>query len=94
LGASNYVPLTNKIFSLRTCLLEASTMKCPECEFENREGAKFCSECGHKYERICSECGTANRISGKFCDEKGISNLEDARLYPYYINMWKISIER
>ena len=22
-------------------------MKCPKCQFENPEGAKFCSECGH-----------------------------------------------
>ena len=21
-------------------------MKCPNCQFENREGAKFCKECG------------------------------------------------
>jgi len=22
-------------------------MKCPKCQFDNREGAKFCNECGH-----------------------------------------------
>jgi len=21
-------------------------MKCPKCQFDNREGAKFCEECG------------------------------------------------
>ena len=24
-------------------------MKCPKCQFENPEGAKFCIECGHKF---------------------------------------------
>ncbi len=25
-------------------------MKCPECQFENREMVKFCEECGAKFE--------------------------------------------
>ena len=27
-------------------------MKCPKCQFENPEGAKFCNECGHKLEEV------------------------------------------
>lgn len=50
-------------------------MKCPKCQFENREGAKFCNECGHKFGLICSECGANNRVGSKFCDECG-HNLE------------------
>jgi len=46
-------------------------MKCPKCQFENREGAKFCSECGHKFELTCPDCGTTNRPGAKFCDECG-----------------------
>ena len=46
-------------------------MKCPKCQFENREGAKFCNECGHKFELTCLECGTANGPGSKFCDECG-----------------------
>ena len=46
-------------------------MECPECQFENREGAKFCNECGHKYEVICPVCDSSNRIASKFCDECG-----------------------
>ncbi len=46
-------------------------MKCPECQFENREGAKFCGECGHQFEIICPACGTNNRAGNKFCDECG-----------------------
>ena len=46
-------------------------MKCPKCQFENREGAKFCGECGHKFEIVCPSCGTTNRAGNKFCDECG-----------------------
>ncbi|UCF85789.1 MAG: zinc ribbon domain-containing protein, partial [Desulfobacteraceae bacterium] len=46
-------------------------MKCPKCQFGNREGAKFCNECGHKFELTCPECGTTNRPRSKFCDECG-----------------------
>jgi class 3 adenylate cyclase len=46
-------------------------MKCPECQFENREGAKFCNECGHKFDIACPECNVSNRVGSKFCDECG-----------------------
>ena len=46
-------------------------MKCPDCQFVNREGAKFCSECGHKFELSCPECGNSIRASSKFCDGCG-----------------------
>ena len=46
-------------------------MKCPNCGFDNREGAKFCSECGKKYNVICPECNTTNLIGSKYCDECG-----------------------
>lgn len=26
---------------------EQSRMNCPKCSFENRDGSKFCNECGH-----------------------------------------------
>jgi class 3 adenylate cyclase len=50
---------------------EASKMKCPKCQFENREGAGFCSECGHKFELICSNCKATIRAESKFCDACG-----------------------
>jgi len=46
-------------------------MKCPKCRFDNREGARFCNECGHKFEQACPECGATNRVGSKFCDECG-----------------------
>ncbi len=46
-------------------------MQCPQCQFENREEAQFCSECGHKFELSCPECGNSTRTSSKFCDGCG-----------------------
>ncbi len=46
-------------------------MRCPKCQFDNREGAKFCNECGHKFELTCPECGVPNRVGSNFCDECG-----------------------
>jgi hypothetical protein len=44
-------------------------MKCPKCQTEILEGAKFCSECGNKLEIACSACGKMNPFSSKFCIE-------------------------
>ena len=46
-------------------------MQCPQCQFENREEAQFCSECGHKFELSCPKCGNSIRASSKFCDGCG-----------------------
>ncbi len=46
-------------------------MRCPKCQFENREEAKFCSECGYKFEITCPKCGNKIRFGSKFCDECG-----------------------
>ena len=46
-------------------------MHCPKCQFENRVEAKFCSECGYKFEITCSKCESKIRSGSKFCDECG-----------------------
>jgi len=46
-------------------------MKCPACQFDNREGAQFCKECGKKLELLCPSCGHPNQPGSKFCDECG-----------------------
>jgi len=46
-------------------------MNCPKCQFENREGAKFCKECGNKLELACPSCGHPYQPGSKFCDECG-----------------------
>jgi len=46
-------------------------MKCPECGHQNRDDAKFCLECGKKFEAICPSCSKKLPLSAKFCDECG-----------------------
>jgi hypothetical protein len=46
-------------------------MNCPECQFDNREDAKFCSECGCEFEFECPDCASKIRAESKFCDECG-----------------------
>jgi class 3 adenylate cyclase/tetratricopeptide (TPR) repeat protein len=46
-------------------------MKCPGCQFDNREGAKFCKECGTKLEHKCPSCGYLCESGALFCDECG-----------------------
>ena len=46
-------------------------MICPECQADNKEGAKFCSECGTPLSLRCPSCATPHRAGQKFCDECG-----------------------
>jgi class 3 adenylate cyclase/tetratricopeptide (TPR) repeat protein len=46
-------------------------MKCPKCQHENPEDARFCNECGHKLELICPECGKLNPPGSRFCNKCG-----------------------
>jgi class 3 adenylate cyclase/tetratricopeptide (TPR) repeat protein len=46
-------------------------MQCPECQFDNREGAKFCLKCGEKLEFKCPACGNQLPSEAMFCDECG-----------------------
>jgi class 3 adenylate cyclase/tetratricopeptide (TPR) repeat protein len=44
-------------------------MKCPKCQSDNPESAKFCNECGNKLETICPSCGKVNPPGCNFCNE-------------------------
>ncbi len=48
-------------------------MPCPKCRFDNREGVKFCEECGAKMEQACPGCGIKVPPGSKFCGECGLS---------------------
>src|SRR6267154_3170393 len=43
--------------------------RCTKCGADNREGAKFCSECATPFAVKCPRCGAANKSAAKFCDE-------------------------
>ena len=42
-------------------------MKCPGCQHENREGRRFCAECGASLALACPSCGFSNEPGEKFC---------------------------
>jgi class 3 adenylate cyclase len=46
-------------------------MRCAKCGSDNRECAKFCSECATPFAAKCSRCGAVNTAGAKFCDESG-----------------------
>jgi hypothetical protein len=46
-------------------------MKCPRCDAENREGARFCRVCGTAFGAVCSNCGAKVEAGSKFCDSCG-----------------------
>jgi class 3 adenylate cyclase/predicted ATPase len=44
-------------------------MKCPKCQHENPDNAKFCIECASPMEFHCPNCGAVTPATGKFCME-------------------------
>jgi class 3 adenylate cyclase/tetratricopeptide (TPR) repeat protein len=42
-------------------------MKCPRCAADNREGRRFCAECGAPFVVPCPSCSFANEPGEKFC---------------------------
>ena len=51
-------------------------MRCPNCQSENPENARFCIECGAAFERRCLKCGFDNLPQAKFCSQCGSSFTE------------------
>jgi class 3 adenylate cyclase/tetratricopeptide (TPR) repeat protein len=51
--------------------MEGTIMLCPKCQFENREGVKFCEECGAEFELECPACKANIPLERKFCGECG-----------------------
>jgi class 3 adenylate cyclase/predicted ATPase len=48
-------------------------MRCSKCTAENREGRKFCAECGAPLKARCASCGAENDPAEKFCGECGVA---------------------
>jgi class 3 adenylate cyclase len=48
-------------------------MECPKCQYKNREGVKFCEECGARFELECPSCKAYIPTGGKFCGECGFA---------------------
>jgi uncharacterized membrane protein YvbJ len=46
-------------------------MQCSQCQHENRDGLKFCTQCGTPLSGRCGQCGFTNESGSKFCGECG-----------------------
>lgn len=46
-------------------------MQCLKCGSRNPAGAKYCLECGSKFELGCPSCGKMNTLESKFCSDCG-----------------------
>src|SRR5262249_44341610 len=46
-------------------------MRCPQCQAENPERARFCEDCGARLEFRCPHCGEAATPGKKFCASCG-----------------------
>ena len=42
-------------------------MRCTDCDFENRDGRKFCASCGSALPLPCPHCGYINETAERFC---------------------------
>src|SRR5215471_16240598 len=48
-----------------------SPVKCPVCQSQNREGVRFCEECGSKLALTCANCGAEMLPDKRFCGSCG-----------------------
>ena len=55
-------------------------MECPECHFDNRQGVKFCEECGAKFELECPVCKAKIPFDRNFCGECGLKLTASAKI--------------
>ena len=46
-------------------------MRCPHCEADTPDGARFCIECGTPLTSRCPQCGANTLPRAKFCGECG-----------------------
>jgi hypothetical protein len=53
-------------------------MRCSNCGSDNRQGRKFCANCGAALVVTCPKCGASNQPEDKFCGECGAGFAEVA----------------
>jgi class 3 adenylate cyclase len=54
-------------------------MRCPACEHDNPERARFCLECGAAFATRCNACKAELPPNAKFCLECGAAQVKESR---------------
>ena len=57
-------------------------MRCSKCDSDNREGRKFCANCGAPLAVTCPKCGASNQPGEKFCGNCGAGLVEPTAAKP------------
>jgi class 3 adenylate cyclase len=52
-------------------------MKCPKCQTDNKEEAKFCNECGHKFGEELAIEGERKQVTVLFSDLSGYTAMSE-----------------
>jgi serine/threonine protein kinase/tetratricopeptide (TPR) repeat protein len=57
-------------------------MKCPRCQADNTDTAKFCTDCGQplQVDLVCPQCHHTNKPTARFCEECGNALIEQAHI--------------
>ncbi len=50
---------------------DLTIMRCSDCGHDNRDSARFCSQCGQQLARACARCGNELGARARFCDACG-----------------------
>ena len=74
-------------------MASAGNSRCTKCGADNREGAKFCSECATPFAVKCPRCGAADKPAAKFCDECAAS-LTPASTIPETVQLVRVVAEQ
>jgi class 3 adenylate cyclase len=55
-------------------------MRCTGCGTDNREGRRFCAQCGQPLKLACPSCGAPNEPAERFCGDCGAALAANAQL--------------
>jgi Double zinc ribbon len=55
------------------------SMRCSKCGSDNREGRKFCVQCGQALKLVCPSCGAPSAPREKFCGDCGAALVVQAQ---------------
>ena len=89
-GNPTITPLVRECTSKDTILVQINPVerpdsprtarRCPSCDRQNPDDAKFCDACGTALPRRCPACGAPNRTIAKFCNGCGAALSQETQL--------------